>query len=173
MNLYQVQEFIDMGRLTPKPDTFLTIRDLLNCGLISRPRDGVKLLAHGKEKLRTPINFEVSAASEEAIKAVESVGGTVTCIHLNDLALRAMVRPLKFDILPRRARPPPKRMTYYLDRTKCGFLSPEVQMRNLKLFGTVTSEKALREEHDKYMQIRREEYKVEREARRAVAAGEQ
>lgn len=34
-----------MGRLTPKPDGMLTMRDLLNSGLISQVRDGVKLLA--------------------------------------------------------------------------------------------------------------------------------
>lgn len=45
LNLYKVQEFIDMGRLTPKADGMLTMRDLLNCGLLSQVRDGVKLLA--------------------------------------------------------------------------------------------------------------------------------
>jgi hypothetical protein len=43
--LYKVQEYIDMGRLTPKPDGMITMRDLLTCGLISQVRDGVKLLA--------------------------------------------------------------------------------------------------------------------------------
>ena len=45
VNLYKVQEFIDMGRLQPKPNAMITIRDLLACGLISRAREGVKLLA--------------------------------------------------------------------------------------------------------------------------------
>lgn len=34
-----------MGRLTPKADGLITMRDLLNCGIISQIRDGVKLLA--------------------------------------------------------------------------------------------------------------------------------
>ena len=92
--------------------------------------------------------MEVSRASEDAIQAVEAAGGTITCVHFNKLALRALLKPYKFDILPRRARPPPKLMNYYLDRTKAGYLSPEVQMRNLKLFGAVTSEEKLREEHE-------------------------
>lgn len=94
-------------------------------------------------------------ASAEAISAVESAGGTVTCVHLNKLALRALMKPYKFELLPRRARPPPKEMSYYLDRTKNGYLSPEIQIRNLKLFGTVTSEKKYREEHDTYMMAKR------------------
>lgn len=94
-------------------------------------------------------------ASESAIEAVEQVGGTVTSVFLNDLALRALIKPFKFELLPRRARPPPKLVNYYLDRTKSGYLSPEVQIRNLKLFGSVTSEKKYREEHERYMAAKR------------------
>jgi hypothetical protein len=124
----------------------------------------------GANALKTPVHLEVSSASQSAIEAVEKAGGTVTCVHLNDLALRAMVRPLKFELLPRRARPPPKRMDFYLDVNKAGYLSPEVQMRNLKLFGAVTSEKALREEHERYMDVRREEYRLKREKKREALA---
>lgn len=94
-------------------------------------------------------------ASANAIAAVEKSGGTVTCVHFNRLALRALIKPYKFDILPRRARPPPKIMDYYLDRTKAGYLSPEIQARNLKLFGALTSEDALRADHDQVMRARR------------------
>jgi len=107
--------------------------------------------------------LEVSRASEDAIQAVEAAGGTITCVHFNKLALRALLKPYKFDILPRRARPPPKLMNYYLDRTKAGYLSPEVQMRNLKLFGAVTSEEKLREEHEFIRQYLRAE-KVRQDA---------
>lgn len=98
----------------------------------------------------------MSQASEAAIKAIEDVGGTVTCVHFNRLALRAMVKPYKFELLPRRARAPPRIMGYYLDYSKRGYLSPEVQIRNLKLFGTVTSEEKYREEHEEYMKVKRE-----------------
>ena len=161
-----MQEFIDMGRLVPKPNGMITMRDLLTCGLISQIRDGVKLLAKGKEEFRTPVHFEVSAASAAAISAVEKAGGTVTCSHFNRLALRALVKPLKFELLPRRARPAPKVMDRYLDVNKAGYLSPEIQMRNLKMFGSINSEDILRQEHDNFMAVRRDEYKAAREARR-------
>ena len=66
-----------------------------------------------------------------------------------------MVKPYRFDLLPYRARPTPRLMDRFLDRTKCGYLSPEVQIRNLRLFGFITSEKAYREEHALYMLGRR------------------
>ena len=155
VNLERIQEFLAMGRLEHKPNGFTTMRDLLEVGLISSVKDGVKLLATGKSQFQVPVHLEVSCASAEAIKAVEAAGGTVTCAHFNTLALRALVQPLKFDILPRRARPPPRLMGYYLDRTKCGFLSPEIQARNLKLFGAVTSEDASHSEHQAYVQLKR------------------
>lgn len=114
----------------------------------------------------------MSAASSSAIKAIEAAGGTVTCVHFNQLALRSLIKPLKYELLPRRARPAPRVMGYFLDRTKSGYLSPEVQLRNLKLFGTVTSEQPMREEHTKYMDTRRVEMKVDREKKRSIMNGE-
>jgi len=155
VNLDRIQQFIDMGRMSPKHGSMLTMRDLLQSGLISSVKEGVKLLARGKSDLKTPLHLEVSSASAEAIKAVEAVGGTVTCVHFNRLALRALVKPTKFDILPRRARPPPKLIGFYMDKDKAGYLSPEIQIRNLKLFGHVTSEDSLREEHESFMVLKR------------------
>ncbi len=124
----------------------------------------------GKNNMRTPIHLEVCKASESAIAAVEAAGGTVTTVHFNRLALRALTKPLKFELFPRRARPQPTAMPYYLDKNKAGYLSPEVQIRNMKLFGAVTSERAVREEHERFMDLRREEYKEERLAKRAIIA---
>ena len=42
-----------------------------------------------------------------------------------------------------------------LDITRSGYLSPEIQIRNLKLFGNVTSEERYREEHDRFMVTKR------------------
>ena len=122
-------------------------------------------VVQGKERLDRPVHLEVSAASAQAISAVEAAGGSVTCAHFNRLALRALLKPYKFDVLPRRARPAPKQVAYYMDRTKAGYLSPEVQVRNLKLFGCVTSEAAMRKEHGQYMQTK---WTIAREKREAM-----
>jgi len=98
----------------------------------SSVKHGVKLLGKGKERLRTPFKIEISRASEGAIEAIEKIGGELTTVHYNRLALRALLKPEKFDVLPRRARPPPKLMQYYTDYDKRGYLSPEVQLKQVK-----------------------------------------
>jgi hypothetical protein len=127
----------------------------------------------GKNDLKTPIHLEVRAASQAAIEAVEAIGGTVTCVHFNRLALRALMKPLKFDLLPRRARPPAKVIDYFLDGTRRGYLSPEVQIRNMKLFGSVTSEDKMRAEHERIMESRREAMRYVREQLRASSGADQ
>ena len=158
LNLDKLQRWIDMGRLVPKENEMITMRDFLEAGLISRAKDGVKLLAKSKNDLRTPVHLEVSRASENAIASVEAAGGTVTCVHFNRLALRSLTKPIKFDLFPLRARPNATMVNYYLDKNKAGFLSPEVQMRNIKLFGSehITSEEKMTKEHDALMALKRE-----------------
>ena len=157
LNLDKLQRWIDMGRIKPKDNEMLTMRDFLESGLVSRVKDGVKLLAKNKSDLRTPVHLEVSRASEGAIASVEAAGGTVTCVHFNRLALRSSTKPVKFDLFPMRARPNPSTMNYYLDKNKAGFLSPEVQLRNIKLFGSdnVTTEEKMAKEHEALMKLKR------------------
>lgn len=139
INVGTLQDYIDMGRLTPKGDDesdsnkALTMKDLVDAGLTktSSIKHGVKLLAKGKERLRTPIQIEVSRASQAAIEAIEEVGGRVTTVHYNALALRALLRPEKFDVLPKQAKPPPKLMPYYTNWKNRGYLSPQAQMEKL------------------------------------------
>merc|ERR1719223_1131373 len=110
------------------------MKDLVNAGLTTTGsiKHGVKLLAKGKERLRTPFKIEISRASNGAIEAIEKAGGEITTVHYNKLALRALLKPEKFDVIPRRARPPPKLMQYYTDYEKRGYLSPEIQLKKLK-----------------------------------------
>lgn len=118
LNLGTLQDYIDMGRFTKLnrrqhddhgnsddhhddnhhdhalPLPLLTVRDLVQAGLWkpSAIQHGVKLLAHGKERFTTPIRLHVSRASQAAIDAVEAIGGHVTTVHYNRLALRALLR---------------------------------------------------------------------------------
>ena len=133
INVGTLQDYIDMGRLVPSDQPW-TIKDLIDSGVTtcSSVKHGVKLLAKGKERLRTPFKIEISRASEGAIDAIEKVGGEIATVHYNRLALRALLKPEKFDIIPKRAGPPPKLMQYYTDYDKRGYLSPEVQLRKLK-----------------------------------------
>ena len=132
VNLGTLQDYVDMGRLDPNKQP-LTLKDLVDAGLAKNNsiEHGVKLLARGKERLKTPLVLEVSRASESAIDAMEAVGGEVTTVHYNRLALRALLKPDKFDIVPKQAKPPPRLLTYYRSFKNRGYLSPQVQMRKL------------------------------------------
>lgn len=133
LNVGKLQLWIDMGRLAVPERKLLTMRDLQKAGLTSKRQVRVKLLGGDKELVRTPVHLEVSRASKTAIEAIEAAGGTVTCAHYNRLALRALLKPEKFVLLPKRARPPPKLMPFYLDWEQRGEFSPEVQKRNKEL----------------------------------------
>ena len=90
-------------------------------------------MRQGGEHLRGAIHIEVAQASLKAIEAVEAKGGTVTCMHYNRLALRALLKPEKFVTIPRRARPPPRLMDYYTSDETRGEFSPFVQLRKAGL----------------------------------------
>ena len=74
INLGVLQKFIDANKV----DLGSTVTEdlLLASGLITRKRDGVRILAKGK--LSSKINLIVTGASKAAIKAVEKAGGTLS-----------------------------------------------------------------------------------------------
>lgn len=127
VNIGKLQDYVDMGRLPV--DKELTIKDLVDAGVTHNVKHGVKLLAKGE--LTTPLKLKVSRASQTAIKAVEQAGGEISTVHYNRLALRALLKPHKFDIIPKFARPPPKFMPYYTNWKNRGYLSPQAQLREV------------------------------------------
>lgn len=162
VNLGTIQNYVEMGRLDPgKP---ITLREMQLAGMFkaNAVKHGVKLLADGKEELSgAPLDIQVSRASKAAIEAVEGAGGTVTSVHYNKLALRALLRPEKFVVqdedgqqqlrLPRRARPPPKFQPYYTSYKNRGYLNPVVQMRSW--FQKQESERSFKELQEKFEMI--------------------
>jgi large subunit ribosomal protein L15 len=74
LNLGRIQQAVDAGILDGKKP--ITVAALKEAGLIRREKDGVRLLGHGE--LKAKLAFEVTGASQSAIKAVEAKGGTVT-----------------------------------------------------------------------------------------------
>lgn len=73
LNVGKVQAAINSGSLDIKNP--VDIAALVKAGLISRVRDGVKLLGHGE--LKAKVDFTVWRASKSAIAAVEKAGGSV------------------------------------------------------------------------------------------------
>jgi large subunit ribosomal protein L15 len=90
INLNRIQQWIDQGRLDPtKP---ITVKELAESRCLHGVKDGVKLLARGKEELKTPINILVSRASAGAIAAIEAVGGKVTTRYYTKQSLRRLLK---------------------------------------------------------------------------------
>jgi large subunit ribosomal protein L15 len=74
LNLGRIQKAVDAGLLDGKKP--ITVAALKEAGLIRREKDGVRLLGQGE--LKDKLAFEITGASQSAIKAVEAKGGTVT-----------------------------------------------------------------------------------------------
>ena len=123
-----------MGRLIISDDRAVTIKDLCDAGITNKSsvKHGVKLLSHGKARLRDAINIEIFRASKCAIEAIEGVNGNFTTVHYNRLALKVLLKPHRFDVVPKRARPPPKLMPYITSYENIGYLSPQVQLCEMK-----------------------------------------
>jgi large subunit ribosomal protein L15 len=107
LNLDKLQKWIDTGRLDATKR--ITMRELHKSGCVKVRDDGVVLLARGAELLRTPVDIQVSRASQAAIRAIEAIGGRIECVYHNKLGLRALLYPHRFIKLPKQALPTKKR----------------------------------------------------------------
>ena len=73
VNLGRIQVAVDAGRLDIGQT--VTIETLVAAGVVSKPRDGVKILGQGE--LTAKLVFEVAGASKTATDAIERAGGSV------------------------------------------------------------------------------------------------
>lgn len=129
LNVDKLQALIDAGRLDASK--LITMKHLLDANAVGRIKHGVKLLGKNGTHLTTPVTIEVTRASKSAIEAVERTGGTVVCGWYNRINLKVLLKPHKFHPLriPRRARPPVKKMPFYTSYDNRGYLSPEMQLK--------------------------------------------
>jgi len=74
VNIGRIQDAVNAGKLDPA--VIVTNAVLIASGVISKPRDGVKILGVGK--LEAKLTFEVEAASKGAVTAIEAAGGSIT-----------------------------------------------------------------------------------------------
>lgn len=127
VNLDRIQDWINQGRLDPSQP--ITIKALVDSRAIHGVKEGVKLLARNKHLLTTPIDIDVTKASEEAIARVEELGGSITCTYRNTLSLRAHLKPEKFKVLPRDAMPTKRKdLEFYTMAEKRGYLAGKIEL---------------------------------------------
>jgi len=74
VNLGRLQQAVDAGKLDPAQK--VGAAELIAAGVVRRPKDGIRLLAKGRLKVK--LSLEVTGASKAAVAAVEKAGGTVT-----------------------------------------------------------------------------------------------
>ncbi|MCP4327332.1 MAG: 50S ribosomal protein L15 [Alphaproteobacteria bacterium] len=79
VNLGRLQQAIDAKKLDAGKT--IDIAALQSAGLITKPRDGIKLLAKGE--LKAKVTIEVHSASKTAIAAVEAAGGKVVLLAVS------------------------------------------------------------------------------------------
>ena len=76
VNLGRIQQAVEAGKLDAKAT--VTLESLMAAGVLSKARDGVKILGQGE--LTAKLTFEVAAASKSAVAAIEKAGGAITLL---------------------------------------------------------------------------------------------
>ncbi len=76
VNVGRIQEAVTAGKLdTSAP---ITVEALVAAGLVSKPRDGVRILGMGE--ISAKLSFQVAGASKSAVAAIEKAGGSVSIL---------------------------------------------------------------------------------------------
>ncbi len=73
VNIGRIQQAVDAQKLDASAP--VTVESLLAAGVVSKKRDGVKILGQGE--LTAKLSFEVAGASKSAVAAIEKAGGAV------------------------------------------------------------------------------------------------
>jgi large subunit ribosomal protein L15 len=76
VNLGRIQAAVEAGKLDGAAP--VTVETLVAAGVLSKPRDGVKVLGNGE--LSAALTFQVTGASKSATAAIERAGGSVTLL---------------------------------------------------------------------------------------------
>merc|ERR1711970_1037624 len=63
------------------------------------------------------MGIEVAGADQSSVDMIKAVGGSVTIVYMERVTLRAHLKPWKYEVLPRTARPTLK-MVHYLEKMK-------------------------------------------------------
>jgi large subunit ribosomal protein L15 len=76
VSLARLQAGVDAGKLDPKQPVDMAA--LIAAGIVSKPRDGVRVLGQGE--LKAKLDLHVNHATKSAAAAIEKVGGKLTVI---------------------------------------------------------------------------------------------
>jgi len=118
LSVERLEQFIKLGRIDG--GQLITMKTLYDSGCLPKITHGVKLLSCGTQSLSLtrPLHVQVTDASEQARRLLESSGGSCHLVWFNRVTLRAHLNPLKFlrkyGRLPKHTGvPPPKKAAKY------------------------------------------------------------
>ncbi len=94
-------------------------------------------------KFAAPVRIEVTMASQSAIKAIEESGGSIKSVYYGRVALRALLKPELFAVMPKNPQPSPRLLPYYTEFKNRGYLSPELQLMELRKASPMASSSAV------------------------------
>lgn len=115
LNLSKLRYFIQKGRLDTRFP--ITQRHLHDSKCVTSIRRGVSLFNVNDFPFPYKIDIEVAGADQSSIDMIKAVGGSLTIVYMEPVTLRAHLKPWKFEVLPRTARPTLK-MVHYLEKMK-------------------------------------------------------
>ena len=98
LNLGKLAYHIDHGHLDTSK--VITQKDLKDAGVISKVKDGIKLLSKGADRfkeLNVRLDLEITDASQTALEAIKEAGGSVSHKYRTDLLMRQHLVPHKFS----------------------------------------------------------------------------
>ena len=91
VNLGRIQKAIDAKKLDASGK--IDLETLKKAGLVSKSRDGVRLLAKGE--IKTKLDIEVAGASASAVEAVKKAGGSVVTTYVKKVYMNKKGTPGK------------------------------------------------------------------------------
>lgn len=68
------------------------MKDLVDGGVFTKIKQGVKILGRGAKEWNIPLKIEVSSISERAKEAIIKAGGQVTTAYYNKVGLRYLLQ---------------------------------------------------------------------------------
>jgi len=93
------------------------MRHLRDSRTIRSIRHGVTLYNTNDYPFPYKVHVEVMGADQSSIDMIKAVGGSVTIVYMNRIALRQHLKPSAYEVLPKTARPG-LGMVSYLEKYK-------------------------------------------------------
>ncbi|EEQ99649.1 conserved hypothetical protein [Perkinsus marinus ATCC 50983] len=115
LSLARLRKFIEYGRLDTRYP--ITQRHLFESRCVKRVRNGVRLFNYNDYPFPYKVDIEVASVDQSSIDMIKRVGGSVTVVYMERVALRAHIKPWKFEVLPKTARPN-LAMVHYMEKMR-------------------------------------------------------